>query len=371
MTLENKIAGMLDKTKKGLRALAFAGLVGSAMLCSSCSAFNGFSGSRFSLKGITSKPKSRMGYYPSDTVGTQFRGPDIGKHSYKGSLSEKIGIVFTCRAGHIDISHLRKTADWTAYLASKTYRHLMENEEVFSFKLKDGSTHFVELTYPGNWGDLSEEDKEKNAREISIGLGEYFSYAGNTWHEIITWFGYKSLFPFSDFPSAFSWEDSFSNVLGSYIGAKALRDDKHSFNEAVTIALDDELKRLDVQPKSVAKKTSAKIKGKWYTGALTFVSMKKRYFDIGLDDGYITPIIIDIDECRGAEPLSFPVPNTGFLNKYGFSMKYEIEPRGGFGMKIQKIAGKKRINPKTDFEIIMNDIKKQAIAKYGVDVDVY
>lgn len=363
MDLENRV--------NSLKKLVTIGVISLAVLCSSCSTFNSSSSTKFNLKGITSKPKSRMGYYPSDTIGTQFRGPDVGKHSYKDSLSEKIGIVFTRRVGHVDLSHLRKTADWTAYLASKTYGHLMENQAEFSFNLKDGSKHFVELTYPKNWEKLSEQDKEKNVKEISIRLGEYFGFTGNTWHEIITWFGYQSLFPFSDFPSAFSWEDSFSNLLGSYIGANALREDSHSFNEAVTTELDNELKKLDVQPRSVAKKASTKMKGKGYTGQLMFVNMKKRYFDIGIDDGYITPVIIDIDECGKVEPLSYPVPNTDFLNKYGFSMRYEIELKGSYGKKIQKIIGKKRINPKTDFSAIMNYIKKKAIEKYGKDVDVY
>ena len=63
-----------------------------------------------------------MGSYASSTMGTNFMGlGDIGKHGYRHSWWEQSGIMYTCKAGHIDMAHVRKTADWTAYLASRTF----------------------------------------------------------------------------------------------------------------------------------------------------------------------------------------------------------------------------------------------------------
>ena len=101
----------------------------------------------------------------------------------------------------------------------------------------------------------------------------------------------------------------------------------------------------------------------------------KRNFDIGLDDGYVTPWILpleDVPESLEARPKAYPVPNLELLSKYGFSMKFEIEPREFFQKgKILRIAGKrKRINPKTDFPVIMGYIREKAVNEYGFPVDV-
>ena len=83
---------------------------------------------------LNGKPRIRLGFYPNTTIGTRFPNPKkLGKHGYGFSLSEKNGIVYTCKAGHIDISHLRIAADWTAYLKRKTYEIIKENETEFSF----------------------------------------------------------------------------------------------------------------------------------------------------------------------------------------------------------------------------------------------
>ena len=65
--------------------------------------------------------------------------------------SEKNGQVYTCKAGHIDLAHLRKSADWTAVLAKKTFKCLMKDKRKFSFELREPSTYYVTLTYPDNW----------------------------------------------------------------------------------------------------------------------------------------------------------------------------------------------------------------------------
>ena len=118
--------------------------------------------------------------------------------------------------------------------------------------------------------DLSETEKEAIAHDLSIKLGQYFAHIGTAWHEILTWFGYRSVILYPEFPSAFSWEDSFSNVLGTHLAAKAIRDSEHSYDEAMTLAIDHELEKLVVQPKRVAMRASEKVKGTWSTGEFLF-----------------------------------------------------------------------------------------------------
>ncbi len=323
------------------------------------------------------RPRGRIGSYATLTLGTYFMDPDqLGTHGYSFSLSEKNGIVYTCKAGHIDTYHLRDAADWTAYLAGKTLRHLVKNETEFSFKLKEDSMCFVRLSYPENWQTLRQEDKEAIAYDVSIRLGQSLAYTMSTWHEILTWFGYKCTGIFPEFPSAFSWEDTYSNLLGTYVGAMALRDTQHPFNQAVSLAISSELERLYVQPGSVARRASNQVKRLWFSGDLPFVvDIKKRNFNIGLADGFVTPCLVpSLRECACVQAQPYPVPNVELLRKYGFSARFEIEPREWERDKILSIVypdkktRKKRIEPARQFGVIMAAIRKQAEERYGPDV---
>jgi hypothetical protein len=51
--------------------------------------------------------------------GTPWAGQKLGTHGYYYRPSEKNGIGYACRAGHVDIMHVRIAADWTAYLPAK------------------------------------------------------------------------------------------------------------------------------------------------------------------------------------------------------------------------------------------------------------
>ena len=321
-------------------------------------------------------PRVRMGSYASSTMGTNFLGPgDIGKHRYKYSWREQNGIMYTCKAGHIDVAHVRKAADWTAYLASRTFYKLMNNEEGFSFRLKEPSVYYVRFKYPENWKDLPQKKKARIVYEVSIGLGQYLAFSAATWHEILTWYGYKITGIYSEFPSAFSWEDSYSNALGCRIGAMALRDTKNKYNKAMTLAINRELRKLDAQSRHTARRASEKVKGQWYSGGfLFFVSVRSRNFDIGLDDGYVTPRLIpSISGCEEATPQKCPVPNLDFLSKYGFSIGFRIEPREWEKEKILSVAypdpGERKVwvDPIVCFPTIMEHIEKDAAENHHND----
>jgi hypothetical protein len=327
--------------------------------------------------GLDSCPRIRVGYLPTTTLLTVFSGPEeLGQHGYRPNGTEKNGIVYTCKAGHIDIGHARKATDWTLFLTAKTYQQIIRGETEYTFRLYEPSRHFVRLTYPENWEHLSQKNKEQIAYEVSIRLGQYLAYVATNWHEIITWFGYRSKGLEPEFPSAFTWEEVFSNLFGTHIAAIALRDTKHTYNEAVTLAFDKELQRLDAQPGNISKRASESVRGKWFSGDYYFITMNKRNLDMGLDDGFVTPWLIpSVSECEGAEAQPYPVPDIGTISKYGFSVKFETEPRIWQGSTILNIAypqGKpkgKRIEPAIHLAPIMDYIKKDAVRRYGPDAD--
>jgi len=324
-------------------------------------------------EGFDGIPRTRYGCYAAAIPGMTFLGSKLGSHNYHGPFFEKDGIAYTCRGGHIDITHLRIGIDWTAYLVAESYRHLMRNDPSFSCKMPvDRSRTHVHITYPFGWDCLSEEDRSAIAERIALALGPYLTFTMVSWHEITTWYGYKCIGLPVEYDSAFSWEDSYSNLLGTMIAVRALQDAEHSYNKAVTIAIDEEMQRLGVLPSAgQARLASKSMKGQWYTGIfLLLFDMKKRNFDIGLDDGDMTPTLVPhVPQCPRAEPQSYPVPTLDVLAEYGFSVTIEIEPREWEKDKILRVVfgndPQKRINPQTHLAIIMDHIQQEAAAKYG------
>jgi hypothetical protein len=322
--------------------------------------------------GFDGPPRVRFGAYPSSNIGTFFIGPNMGDHGYCFRLSEKDGIAYTCRGGHIDIIHVRIAADWTAYLAATTYRHLMGHESGFSCGLAvDRSKSIITFTYPSNWDSLPKIQQMAIAKEIALAVGPYLTFTMTTWHEMLTWYGFKCMGPFPEFPSAFSWEDSYSNLLGTIVGAQALRDSQHQYNDAVKIAIDRQMQTLGIQPASVARQASESVRGKWFTGNVIFhVNMMKRNFDIGLRNGYLTPTLVPgVAACPNPQPMPLPVPRLDAVRKYGFSVNVEIEPHEWEKDKLLRVVyGNKlqpRVRPDEHFALIMDDIRRQAAAMYG------
>jgi hypothetical protein len=58
---------------------------------------------------------------------------------------------------------------------------------------------------------------------------------------------------------------------------------------------------------------SEKVRGEWYAGEVVYmVNMKKRNFDIGLDDGYVTPTLVPgLSDCWEAQAQRYPAGGGG------------------------------------------------------------
>src|SRR4030042_43631 len=87
-------------------------------------------------------PRIRPGSYPTATAGVRFIGPDdLGPHRYWLDRTENNGILYTCRAGHIDIAHVRKAAHWTGFLAALTLECLREGQTTFQVQVREPYPH--------------------------------------------------------------------------------------------------------------------------------------------------------------------------------------------------------------------------------------
>ena len=322
------------------------------------------------------KPRARLACLPSATAGTRYPNPfALGGHSYENpGFWERNGIVYTCRGGHIDITHTRKFIDWTAYLAYRLRAAILIHRTDFSFRMLEPSVYHVRIEYPENWEQLPANARDKTATEVAIGLGSYVAYTVSVWHEMLTWFGYKGSGFYPEYVSSFSWEDCYSNALGCRIAEAALRDPDAEFNQAVARLLNDELARLEVQPKPAAWVAGKAVHGSWCTGNYFWYHMVKRNFDIGLDDGSITPWLAPgVSACDGSEAVDCPVPTLAFLPPLGFAVRFEIEAREWERKEILGIiygkGGKGHVEPIRHFGPILDYIRAQAVKRYGPGVD--
>jgi hypothetical protein len=333
----------------------------------------------WAFRGLSSRipPRGRPGTYASATAGVRFLGiADLGPHSYLYSRAEKNGIVYTCRGGHVDVAHVRKAADWTGYLAAVVLEHLEKGDTEFAFKLWEPSRYYVSITLPPDWSDLSPQARETQARAAAVELGQYLAFTAMTWHEILTWFGYRPKGYRTEFPSAFSWEDTYSNLLGTRVAASALHNAECDFNDAVTAALERELSTLDPQPGERARQLTQQLRGRWFRKKrFIFTDIRKRNLDLGLDDGLVTPVLIpEASGCEGADARPLPVPTLARLADLGFSAEVGIEPREWERDRIWaavNMDGRKhgqRLDPAADFPQIMAYIADEALCRYALSI---
>ncbi len=344
-TLMNKYPYNCNRLIKNLLLAAAV-----ATVFSGCSHYNG-------LNDFRGKPKLRKGAVACQSIPNKFIGAaEIGKHRYQYSLKEKVGIVYTQKAGHVDISHLRKSADWTAYLAGKCKQNIIAGKRQWQYKLLEPTRYYVNLEYPPHWEQV--ENKEMIIEDIAISMGGHFAYTAMIWHEMLTWFGYSSTRFMNEFGSSFSWEDNFSNLLGIILASQALRDEDRNYNEAMTILLDRELERLDGQPMDVAQQMAKDVKGRWYTLRFPFfLTMMKRNLDIG-EDGHVVSLT-----CHGTgNGESIPVPHK-IWEDHGFELSLELVPTGRRTRGIRKIIKKETVVPEYDFKTIIDIIEADATAR--------
>lgn len=328
---------------------------------------------------VGSRPRLRVSDFFGNPWGMRFADPNnLGCHCLEACREEKLGLVYTCRGGFIDIGHLREAADRTHYLSHVAYQNLMQSNTDYSYRVVEPSRYSITLGYPNDWKGLSKQKREVIAREISIQLGQYLAHTSLIWHEILTWYGFSSGGIFPENISAFSLEDPYSDALGTHLAAKVLSDphcfyEEAAYEEAMTSLIDETLKELDAQPPETTRRAVEKIKGNWFEGGYYFfVEMKKRNLDVGLDDRVVTPWRIP-GICPETAPQDCPAPDFGFLNQYGFKIKVRLRSFEFQKGNIYAAAGLKpsdQITPYIHFPIIIESIREEARQLEGNNVDV-
>ena len=217
----------------------------------------------------------------------------LGTHQYnKGSVAlvprggervvsdEESGILYTCRGGFIDISHVRDNADRTLFFASQIARRSATGGVIPI--AGEGATRRIVLK------PLDQRlVREYGLREVVTSLAEWLDFQASIWHEITTWYGWAST-RFSEKPSAFSPEDLYSNVVGLKIAGVVIRRQEATteleYNRAVTALLRDALEKLGPLPRAATQRAFEYTDGIWWDSTKRVPDnqlVRHRNFDIG------------------------------------------------------------------------------------------
>jgi hypothetical protein len=295
---------------------------------------------------------------------------DFGEHHYKSKLwrdqrEVSRGHIYTRRGGMIDIAHVRKTVDWAAWLQARISDSLAAGETELSIKCSEPSRYRLAVDFPPEVQSMNADDRTAFERALSIELALVTSYTALVWHEILTWYGYSAVPGLSEQQSAFSFEDMYSHALGITVARRALYDEERDFNAAVTVALREEIKRLDPVDGDATKRALKTVKGNWWRYSRSL----KRCADIG-ETGTLAPWLIP--GVSTAAPINQPVPGLYDVNG--------IDMNGHVGIEIDPVVRARKkilsalpnddgvVRPYLDYPRIMDDIRAAMVEEYGSDV---
>lgn len=160
-------------------------------------------------------------------------GPTFVEHAYGGSLGEDNGILYTCRGGFLDTTHVRDFVDWTAFLYEQLRSHYWTGRPI---ELPPQAARAITLRTTPRGRPPSDE--------LLLGIASRVAWEFSVWHEVVTWYGWKSTYVFPEQLSAFSPEDLVSNLLGVRLGADVIRRLKREPKLGYDQAVSRELRRL-------------------------------------------------------------------------------------------------------------------------------
>ena len=194
-----------------------------------------------------------LGMHRSDSFASRTRGIEETGH----------GIMYTCKAGFIDISHLREYTDWVKYIRDKLLAAWKNGRNTVAWKW-DVSDFELRMTWPAWLRDLSPQEREKAVELLCLRAAQRATLITATWHEIGSWYGVETIPFISEAGSAFTWDDTTSHVLATQLAERALTWGPADWNTAVTHALTEMIKELQPVSRECLYEALDRVHGRWY-----------------------------------------------------------------------------------------------------------
>ena len=302
---------------------------------------------------------------------------DFGEHLYSvristvglGPSSETSrGHFYTRRAGFLDLAHIRRSIDLTAYVHYRITECLTKRESGFSFAGVEATIYHCLFTYPEFWDKLHKEERARIISRVAMEAAERASIDLSNWREIITWYGFHNVPGKLEKGSAFSYEDVPSHSVGAAIAVRALRSRGVPYNDAVTRELKREIADLHMVSSETYLKAMGMVKDRWW-GHETCL---KRNIDTGLDDGYVEPWLVrGLEAGMKPRPKLYRIPRPDFSDIDGYDcsglVKFEYEPHMPKKDRVLKLLGPDahRVDPARDYPLILQQVREEIIEEFG------
>ncbi len=305
-------------------------------------------------------PKTRIGALPFPGVTSLYAAADprgVTPHRYEGGLATVLaaegdrGIIYTSRAGFIDMAHLRESMDWTWYLA-----RLIEASPIEDGKHVARFTHECvrgELRVPAGLND------EQRAYVAALA-----SYRLLTWHEISTWYGYSLVALVSEKRSTFTVDDTTSHVVGAGIGRElAMR--AHTLAEydaAADEALAQLMRDLGAMEPSQTTRRCEMVRGTWWNrGEAIMIDAH-----VALRDGAKRPLLaMEGGGVELGEPLTGLDAPAG-MPEMGDWWRFEVS--GAAARGVERVLGRRDVRGDEDLMRLTEDVAQGMGADAGVRV---
>lgn len=245
-----------------------------------------------------------------------------GASTAGGHSSSQPGVVYTGRAGFVDLGHLWEVADITAFAYQQV--HAAAGAAGTRVRLHEGEAVLTSAVPPSEWLDV--------ARSMA--------YDDALSHEIAT---FTAMSP-GGHNSSFSPEDLCSNYLGTLVAARALTAGGPFAAEAER-QLAALLRSLDAQTDAETRAAFARISRRWVDDSLLAGVTR---------NGYLRRRNFTRTPWQTGHPSDAAVP-AFVLTPFAFTATYTFRHAGGFS--------------RADFPTRIAAIRTSAATTYGPDFD--
>lgn len=270
-------------------------------------------------KDIPSRPCCLFGPFPAKFIDPT----ELGAH--KDTATEVNGIIYTGRAGFIDLGHLRETCDITEFVWTRLQGSGGLPTTLPTFH---GEATIIKPIPPNRW----------------VAVAQAITYDDALGHEIITYDNH--IFP-GFHNSAFSPEDLCSNYVGTVVARMAISEGG-VFPRKVDAKLRIVLRNLLAQKLAETEKAFNKVKTRW----VNFVDSDSWKKDDYLRRRNFTRRPFKVGHASDAATPSWVLASFGDAETY-YTYKntaIKVIPKSSFAAEIQRIRADAKARYGADFE---------------------
>ena len=326
-------------------------------------------------------PAIRMGALPFPGITSLWSAADpedLGPHAYRGSSAwggrggeRSRGLIYTEQLGFIDVAHLRNTVDLAQHCRVRVRDAMYEGREGVTLKSAEPSLYHVTWSWPKDWSTMGDDERRALIEAWSLRIGLQVAHRMATWHEVITWYGYKGWLLFPETRSSFTWDDSTSHALAMRVAGLAMSARPGSgFDAVATEALTRSLREAGAVGPAETLSAAEAVEGWWWDGHQPV----KRLLDFGVVGHPPEFWLSDGRVVQGGVGSWYAPP--GMADVAGRDLeglvRVRIEPNIGVAKAITRSIGLEDgawLEPERDFPRLRSVVLRQMEERLGAGCD--